>query len=556
MSFDTTYSCQKSMPLGGCMSFIRVRNLHTDDAGNILSGSAVILESKYRKGAKHHCTQVIREPLGKIVWLGEDKKSGIFYSSSRGLVFYDGTKDTFSNVDSEDPRIQNTKFKKETKVHTVFGDVHWLLSQGIQHKLNNVLTAAFPDKMEAERVYVHLLHTILQNGNNTTCDNFYTNSVASHLFPSIVPSTLKTDTAYFRRMGDDKSRVAYFKEYIKLMRQIYPDFGKGCYVDSTPLPNEIKEHPLNALSRHGTEAPANQTRLVLILDRATGRVVWYMPIPGNINDINTLNKAIADVDATLDISLESFVLDAGYVSKELIAKMCTENGKSFIGRMPNRSGFHYREMFEEIKKDLSNFNEYSFVREGHAYFGKKITRDFFGYSINAYLYIDRTNAMSSITTKMINETDSLQGLDEDDRFFKEYEGGYFVLLSNIDLTPRELLNKYFGRTKIENVFKTSKEYLKLLPLCKWTKQTIMGKLLNDIICTNFYLDIRQMVNKDNLSVTEVISKLQSLMCICNREGEIIVETPNKKTKKYYEYLDEGIVPASVKVDTFRARLFV
>lgn len=341
-----------------------------------------------------------------------------------------------------------------------------------------------------------------------------------------------------------------------MMKNIYPDFGKGCYVDSTPLPNEIKGHPLNALSRHGTESPSNQTRLVLILDKATGRVVWYMPIPGNVNDINTLDKAIADVKATLDISLESFVLDAGYVSKDLIAKMYTDKGKSYIGRMPNRRGFHYREIFEEIKKDINNFNEYEFVREGHMYFGKKIKKDFFGYTINAYAYIDKTNAMISITKKMINDTNSIQELDESERFFKEYEGGYFVLLSNIDLSPIELLNKYFGRTEIENVFKTSKEYLNTLPLCKWTYETIMGKLLNDIICTNFYLDIRQMVNKDKLSVTEVISTLKSLMCIRNREGEIIVETPNKKTKKYYEYLNESIVPASVKVDKFRASLFM
>ncbi len=33
--------------------------------------------------------------------------------------------------------------------------------------------------------------------------------------------------------------------------------------------------------------------------------------------------------------------------------------------------------------------------------------------------------------------------------------GYFVLVSNLDLTPEELLTEYFGRTDIEDAFWSS-----------------------------------------------------------------------------------------------------
>ena len=48
----------------------------------------------------------------------------------------------------------------------------------------------------------------------------------------------------------------------------------------------------------------------------------------------------------------------------------------------------------------------------------------------------------------------------------DVKNGYFVLVSNIDSTPAETLDRYFGRMDIEWFFKTSKEYLSLLPLSK------------------------------------------------------------------------------------------
>lgn len=63
------------------MAFIRVQKLVRDSNGNILSGSAAIKESQYIKdGSKFHSRQIVRERLGKVVWLASDGKSGIFLS--------------------------------------------------------------------------------------------------------------------------------------------------------------------------------------------------------------------------------------------------------------------------------------------------------------------------------------------------------------------------------------------------------------------------------------------------------------------------------------------
>ena len=86
------------------------------------------------------------------------------------------------------------------------------------------------------------------------------------------------------------------------------------------------------------------------------------------------------------------------------------------------------------------------------------------------------------------------------------KNGYFVLISNIDTTPEDLLSRYFCRTEIECVFKTSKKYLELLPLSKWSDQTVRGKILHDIINTIIFLKLRQVTETTGVSVSRLLGK--------------------------------------------------
>ena len=131
--------------------------------------------------------------------------------------------------------------------------------------------------------------------------------------------------------------------------------------------------------------------------------------------------------------------------------------------------------------------------------------------------------------------------------------GYFVLLSNIDATPADLLTMYFCRTEIEKVFKTSKEYLDLLPLSKWTDLTVRGKLLHDIIDTIVYLMLQKNLTKPGISMSELLGKCQSLMCR-RSNGQIYVETPNKQVKQYYKSLGMNI-PAHIKLTSYLGRIY-
>lgn len=539
------------------MAFIRVQKLVRGTGGNILSGSAAIKESQYVKdGGRFHSRQIVRERLGKVIWLSADGKSGIFLSPQRGLVSYDSVSDSFDEVSRNDERLSSGSVDvfPETEIHTVFGDAHLLLCFLAKSGMADVLKAAFPDVIERERILCHILHSILRDGSRISCDNFIEKSFASYILENIPVASLRCDTAYFGMMGKDSTRMSFFKAFVDRMRKANPDFGKCCYVDSTPLPNDIENNPFNALSCHGIDSSCIQTRLVLVLDEKTGFPVWYDIIPGNVLDINTIMTVLNDVAVSLEITINSLVLDAGYISKEVIHAFHNGTEKVLIGRMPARKGFPFKTLYHEFKSSLDK-GKYRFVRGGHVYFGKRKEVELFGEKIFAYVYVDKHNALQRERNYMLEHPDEYAAMTNKEKDWLSVRFGYFILLSNRELEPVDLLTEYFGRTDIEGVIKTSKEYLGLLPLSKWSTDTVRGKILSDIMNTIIFLNIRKALDESGLSVSEVTGKTQSLMCFRNRHGEILVETPNKKVKSYYKLLGEA-VPASLKIKDFRQKILL
>ena len=535
------------------MPFIKAQKLRYDEEGRITSGSASIIDTVYvQTGRRDHSSQVVREKLGKVLYLSDDKRSGVFLSPTRGLVEYDAAEDSFQEVSRDDPRIQAEQVFPEPEIHTVFGDSYLLLRFLENSGMLAVLRTVFPKKEAYERVLCHILHGVLKDGSKITCDNFIMKSFASYMATDIPASTLKSDSRFFSAMGEDHIRMDFFKSFVAAMQQSDPKFGKGCYVDSTPLPNDIVDNPFNALCCHGVGSSEIMIRLVLVIDEKSGLPVWYDIIPGNVLDISTVMKVVNDVADSLNIEIDSLVLDAGYASEDIIKAFHIGTDKTLIVRMPARRGYPHKTLYHEMK-DMIGKGRYAFVRKHHTYFGKRKKIELFGQPIYAYVYVDRTNALYRFSDYLLKHQDEYDAMKLAEKDWMTVKHGYFVLLSNIDTTSDDLLTMYFGRTEIEKVFKTSKEYLDLLPLSKWTDLTVRGKILHDIIDTTIYLMLQKKIMPTGISMTELFGKCQSLMC-CNSRGQIHVETPNKQVKQYYKYLDIR-VPAHIRMDSFMKDIY-
>ena len=373
------------------MVFIRVQNLVKNEDGNIVSGSAKIVESIYVKGEKYHSKQIIREHLGSILSLSDDKKSGIFLSQTRGLVEYDARTDSFTPVKLDDKRLQNTPKIAEPRQHTVFGDTFLLLDFLKKIRFLDILRTVFPSNADYEREMCHLLHGVLKDGSRIRCDDFIEKSFVSYLLEETIIPTLSSDTAYFKLLGDDAIRVKFFKTFIKHMRRKHSGFGYGCYVDSTPLPNEIDGIPFNAFCNHGTGDNVQQTRLILVLDQETGLPIWYDIIAGNVLDLSTIRQILEDVEKTLDIEISELILDAGYASNELLECYVKGDMRSVICRMPRKKGYPYKELYRKNKDLIGKQNIALFA---------KITR--ISARKRALKYLRKSTMSMSLLTKIMH----------------------------------------------------------------------------------------------------------------------------------------------------------
>ena len=552
---------------GKKVAFLRFRNLKTDENGNVVSGTGVILTSKYNKNpnSNNHSKQEVQERLGKVVEVYGPKRA-LFQSPTRGLVIYDGNTNTFSDPLTKEeieksPTTEHTKGKifPDSCVHTVFGDVYLLLESMKQSGIIDVFKAAFPDRVFLERLLCHVLHGILRDGSKITCDDFIHKSFASYFTEDVPNSSLKSDTAFFSAMGKDEVRIAFFEQYVELMRKEHPDFGNACIVDSTPLPNDINS-PFNALCSHGVSSTSNQMRLVLVLDEKTSCPVWLDIVPGNILDLSTIDFIKRDVKASLGIDINAFFLDAGYATQAFIKSFTLQkkNGpvpeKRYVMRMPAKNGYPHEELYKKWKKSFMN-PKYIFVRDDHAYFGHDQTVKIAGVDVRAYVYRDERNASKVFAETYRKDPQKFEKLSNHEKEWIMHKGGFFILIANYLKTPAEMLDEYFSRTSIETVFKTDKEYLKLLPLCKWTDDTVRGKILSDIIDSIVRQSLRDQVKEKGVtwSMTSLIGKCQSLMC-CRDSENVYVEPANKQVKQYYK--DCGIeIPSELNLSQYIDELY-
>ena len=543
------------------MSFLRTQNIKRDDRGNIISGSASIMNTVYDNSRQHKSKQVVVEKLGKVLWLGDSGRSGIFLNPQRGLFFYDSYTDTFMTVSADDPRLPHS-VEVAPERHVIFGTIDMFLHFMKNLGYTALLKEIFPTKQDFQRVICHLAHKFLKDGSHIHVDDFVEKTILSYYATSISTSTLGCDTRYFSMMGDEQIKIDFFKKLVKMQKAGHPDFGKSCLVDSTPLPNDIEDNPFNALSRHGTGKSEEQIRLVLVLDKDTGIPVWYDLIPGNVLDINTLEKIRNDVMEFLELEIVEYTLDAGYCSKPLIreffpADVDEDAGEDqevnesaadkkevdkkkdhgdLIVRMPARRGYPFKQLYHS-KKPLFGKGKYMFTNEKHTYFGIREEVTIFDRKVNAYIYVDKENALIGFRNYLIEHEEEYEALSLAEKDYKTVEYGFFILLSTYVMEPKDLLIEYFARADIEGVFKTAKNYLDLLPLAKWTDTTVRGKLLSDMIATPIYLQSRLQVNRAKKSMTSAIGALEASICLVNKDKNIRIDYPTKKVKDLQAVID-------------------
>lgn len=541
--------------------FIRVQNLKRDEKGVIASGSASVYKNTYDPDvAGGHCRQVTVLSLGKILWINDARDNGIFDCKDRGIVEYDLKTNTFSEVSSDDERLKDTKVSMRERMHTTFGDAYLFFSLLDRSVVFDSVREAFPEEAKLERVLIHVMYGCIRNHSAAKCGQFLERSMASYLFKRYSASTLNSDSDYFEYMGDDNVKKAYFTALASNMRKQYPDFGRACYVDSTPLPNESQGFPYKAICSHGTDGLVMQARLALVLDIETGVPVWFQVFSSNILDHSNLHDIQKDVRATLGIDIDIAALDAGYACKELFNNFNIDNNtyvdsqgitrdRYALVRMPQKNGYPHDELYLECKPRLYSA-VYLFDYDDHAYYGERFERCIFGYREYCYVFLDRKQAEELGGKWRAEHAAEWKSLCDSDKEWYAVKDGFFILIGAKKMTPKDALIEYKARGNIEGFFKDGKSYVEIMPLESWTKPTILGKILHDVIQTTMYRQFRKEIAPSGTSVKYLLTELQSLDCVKDAKGHCEVFTPKKQVREYYQALGYT-VPAFLELDPFR-----
>ncbi len=534
------------------MAFIRIQKAVRDGAGRVVGGSASVIDVIYVSDAKHHSKQKIRERLGSVISLESSGRRGIFRSPTRGLVEYDADSDTFTELSAADERLKNHQESAlQPSAHTVFGDAYMLLSLLKKSGLLSVFREAFPKQAAYQRLLAHILHGILGNGAKITCDNFMRKSFASYLLPEVSIQSLKEDDGFFKLLGEFSSRQNFFTCFARAMRRNIPGSGQGCYVDSASVPGDIIDDPLSAPGCVRGAWPA-VPRLALVLDKLTLMPVWFEFVPAKVADLNSLRTVFDRVSGALGINIADAILDSDYVSAELLEKQKRSLIREMIVRMPFTKDFPYRELYEKHQAFIYK-GKYSLLCGRQFYSGKRVKAEIFGRNINAYLYVNQNKALSGYKNYLEAFADEVAAMTDSEKDWLSVRYGYFVLLSNRTCTPEELLSHYLEMTETEIAFKNAEDYLDLLPLCAWSRETLRGKLLYDAILTIVTMTLRRQMAANKTSLSDLIGISQSLMCCLNKNGQILVDTPSPQVRECYAAL--GLtVPAAVSLEEFKVEL--
>ena len=536
---------------------IRFRNIKRNPENVIISGSASLVENTYRSNSegnrlKNHSQQVVIERLGKVVWADEDDKSiGIFDSPTRGLVYFDLNMDVFIPVNPSDERLKGTKYQSQPeRVHTSFGNTYLFLSEMEKTPFMKVIRKAFPDKRFYKLLLAHLTHDCLKNGSFIKCGEFLSQNWLSYILTDIPTSTLDCDSSYFKELSDDNRKRAFFTTLVSELRKVKPEFGKACYVDSTPLPGEAENNPFNALSSHGSDGAVIQSRLVLILDIQTCIPIWFEIIPANVLDKSTILSITDDVKTTLDIEITMYDLDAGYARKELF-DMFHRGNSTFVDendvvrehtvlvRMPATQGYQRDELYIQCKPNFYR-GRFSFDYEHHTFFGERVEVNLFGNPEYAFVFVDKTQAESLLRGWREEHLEEWDAMTDSQQDWQMVKNGFFVLIGNKDQTPKEALVEYRGRAKIESFFRDGKAYLRILPLAKWNKETVKGKIFHDIIETIFYRAYRVQVSGAEMSMSSLLVYMDSWECFKKENGLLELKTPRTQVRELLEKLGYSV----------------
>jgi len=469
--------------------------------------------------------------LGRVI----DKEHAVFKNRERGIFVYDINTNTFSPVPPEyqEPQIQRkTKYPVRPNLVVSFGDV-FLLNEF--WKSSGLMTAIDAiGYRNADPLRALLAYYILSPLACCHAEDWWELTFAKYLYPKAQMSSQRISDA-LSDIGSEDAKHSFFREYYQFLEKAKDsqdsdqkdDLHDGILIDSSGLPNAIR-FPLTAVNNHNGVI-SEEVRLIYVVQQRTGLPLFFRYVPGNVIDVSTLTRTIAELKAN-GINTKFAILDAGYYTG-VNADALLDAGVSFITRMKGNFKLYKKLVSEhlsslEARENLVRYNKrLVYVKRIPCMIGEKEDRPAY-----AYLCKDLT-IKHELEKKLIEraEDDSLSGEEIFDAMQKH---GLFVLISSRKISRENLLPLYYTRDQVEKIFELCKQDCKILPLNIETEATFRGHLMMTFVAAVTLKMMSDKLKKTTLTTTSMFMNLHEQHAIIYDDQFITTEPVRKMNEAY------------------------
>jgi transposase len=410
---------------------------------------------------------------------------------------------------------------EQEKLILDYGDTYALWQVITQSGLGEIYASVLPN--EQDTLNALLCFKLLVGSAFDNAQTWYSGNYACLLFPKAQLDGRRI-SELLKRLGDEGVQRKFFELHLSKTIGIESEV----IIDSTGLPNEI-DIPLSQFGNHGGESE-QETRLILVIDQQTGKPLYFRLVAGNIVDVSTLITTIAEFKK-LGVKSTFALLDGGYYSENNI-KALYGNNISFLTRL-NSGRVLYKELIRDSVPTLEaaqNVVRYN----NRALFVERRDVDLWGNKGFAYICCDIKRKgietdrflLEALEDKLSNEevTDKLK--------FK----GKFVLLSNRELSPRDIIPLYYTRQSAEQLFGIGKSQLNFLPLRVHSEETLRGLLLLNFMALTLQNHLQSLLN-GKYTVEKAMDEMANLHCKTYPNGSYIIQEPTKRQKDILSLLN-------------------
>lgn len=221
------------------------------------------------------------------------------------------------------------------------------------------------------------------------------------------------------------------------------------------------------------------------------------------------------------------LIDAGYFSEDNICDLYDKK-INFLSRLP-RSRSLYKDLLATETKDIED-KRYATKCGTRGLFVKRVKVKLYEQDAYAFLVLDPIRKGKETQTMVLSY------LDDENQMTEDFNAcGIMMLISSLPLEASEVVENYYTRQAIEQVFGFYKDDLQSLPLRCHTDNTVRGYLFLQFIVLILFLEFRVYL-KNKFTVEQALLIARNIKCKVFKK-ELLITELDKKQKQIFELCD-------------------